>query len=298
MCPTARSAKTRRHSTAAGLPVLDVNTEAIPGLTDCTISLDSAGVSGGGLGNRGSGKLSLAGCTISGDSTGGHGGGLDSGGGDFYLFYSTISGNSAEYGGGLENDEFGYLTNCTISANSAQSGGGIYNFGTAKLADCTIGGNSVAQSGGGLDNAGTATLTDTIVAANTGPGGTDSEIALAPAAPGTPSPLVSGSYNLIVGNGAGGFTNGVEHNIVLGSHSSPGLDPLGSYGGPTQTMALQLNSPAIGMGNPLNDVTTDQRGMPLDPDSPGSPDIGAFQAQPGLVVNTTIDGTDAALGRT
>ena len=47
------------------------------------------------------------------------------------------------------------------------------------------------------------------------------------------------------------------------------------------------------MGNPLNDVTTDQRGMPLDPDSPGSPDIGAFQTQPGLVVNTTIDGTDA-----
>ena len=45
-------------------------------------------------------------------------------------------------------------------------------------------------------------------------------------------------------------------------------------------MALQLNSPAMGMGNPLNDVTTDQRGMPLDPDSPGSPDIGAFQTQP------------------
>ena len=53
-------------------------------------------------------------------------------------------------------------------------------------------------------------------------------------------------------------------------------------------MALLPGSPAIGKGIAVSGVTTDQRGFPLD--SP-KPDIGAFQVQPGLVVNTTIDGT-------
>ena len=66
-----------------------------------------------------------------------------------------------------------------------------------------------------------------------------------------------------------------------------GLAPLGDYGGPTQTMALLPGSPAIGAGiDSVTGVTTDQRGFPLD--SP-NPDIGAFQSQPELVVNTTSD---------
>ena len=74
--------------------------------------------------------------------------------------------------------------------------------------------------------------------------------------------------------------------------------PLGSYGGPTQTMALMPasggnpKSPAIGMGSaPVG--SKDQRGFPLDTPKP---DIGAFQFQPSyatnpvaLVVNTTSD---------
>ena len=47
------------------------------------------------------------------------------------------------------------------------------------------------------------------------------------------------------------------------------------------------------MGTAVSGVTTDQRGLPMD--SP-KPDIGAFQSQPGLVVNTTIDGTGSPLG--
>ena len=154
-------------------------------LTDCIISGNSAGDLGGGLYSFAEGD-ELNDCTISGNTAGGHGGGLDSGGGGFYLYSSTISGNSAEYGGGLENDEFGYLTNCTISGNSAEFVGGLNNSAKAfptlnqlTVVACTISGNSTGNDAGGLYNGGTATLTDTIVAANTGPGGTDSEIAIA-----------------------------------------------------------------------------------------------------------------------
>ena len=41
------------------------------------------------------------------------------------------------------------LNNCTVSGNSADWGGGLYNFyGTAKLTNCTISGNSAGLGGG------------------------------------------------------------------------------------------------------------------------------------------------------
>ena len=58
-------------------------------------------------------------------------------------------------------------------------------------------------------------------------------------------------------------------------------------------MALLPGSAAIGAGIAVSGVTTDQRGFPLD--SP-NPDIGAFQTQPALVVNTTSDGTASPAG--
>ena len=48
------------------------------------------------------------------------------------------------------------LTNCTVSGNSADSGGGLYNYGTATLTNCTVSGNTAGRYGGGLDNRGTA----------------------------------------------------------------------------------------------------------------------------------------------
>ena len=89
----------------------------------------------------------------------------------------------------------------------------------------------------------------------------------------------SGSYDLIGdGSDSSSFTNSLFVN--------PLLAPLGYYGGPTETLALLPGSPAIGHGETLAGVTTDQRGFALD--SP-QPDIGAFQFQSSLVVNTTDD---------
>jgi hypothetical protein len=74
--------------------------------------------------------------------------------------------------------------------------------------------------------------------------------------------------------------------------SSPFLARLGDYGGPTPTIALLHGSAAIGHGAAMG-PTTDKRGFALD--SP-APDIGAFQSQPALVVNTTIDGVGSPAG--
>ena len=53
------------------------------------------------------------------------------------------------------------------------------------------------------------------------------------------------------------------------------LASLGNYGGPTQTMALQPGSPAIGKGTGASGITTDQRGAARA--TSGFVDIGAFQ---------------------
>ncbi len=234
--------------------------------------------------------------TFAGNSVSGTGGAIENVAVSFpsplTLTNCTLSGNSAAFSGGAIWNSDGplTLTNCTISGNSAGSdGGGVVNTGsgTAILTSSTISGNSAEGGGGGLYNNSfeTATLIDSIVAGNT-LGAGPSDIG------GNESSLVTGSFNLIGTGGSGGIGGGSDGNIVLTSLADLGLAPLGDYGGPTATMALLPGSPAIGAGTAESGITTDQRGEPLD--SP--PDIGAFQTQTSLVVNTTIDGTGSPPG--
>jgi hypothetical protein len=57
-------------------------------------------------------------------------------------------------------------------------------------------------------------------------------------------------------------------------NTDPLLRPLGNYGGPTKTFALQSTSPAIDAGSASN-TPTDQRGRPRIVDYPGVPKAGA-----------------------
>ena len=60
---------------------------------------------------------------------------------------STLSGNSATYGGGIF--EYGgtvTVENSTLSGNSALIGGGIHNDGTVTVQNSTISGNSAATA--------------------------------------------------------------------------------------------------------------------------------------------------------
>jgi fibronectin-binding autotransporter adhesin len=249
---------------------------------------NASGGFGGGLGNDGT--VTLTDCAISGNSAK-YGGGLENYG-TMSLSDCTISGNGSPSGNGagLDNQADATLTDCTISGNSAgQNGGGLRNLGassTLTLNACTVTGNSAGVGGGFYLYAGQATLTDTIVAGNTGPSGAD-DISVH----GTGATL-SGTYDLIGSGGSGGLTNGTHHNIVLSGSESPGLSPLGYYGGPTQTVPLLPGSSAIGAGTGVAGATGDQRGFPIS-----SPvDIGAFQTEYGLVVNTLSDGTSVPAG--
>jgi hypothetical protein len=271
---------------AGGVDVLGVGVTAT--LTDCTVS-GNVGTDGAGL-DVYLGTATLTDTSLSGNTARNEGGGLFSYG-HADLTDCTLSGNSAAYGGGLFNDYRSNLIDCTISGNSASQGGGLLNYGTASLIACTVSGNSAAEGGGGLYNfsppfyTSKATLTDTIVAGNTS-GGSASDIG------GDDPGHVTGDHNLIGPGGSGGIVGGSNGNIVLSNLAKLGLAPLGDYGGPTPTMPLLPGSAAIHAGVAAGGVTTDQRGFPLD--SP--PDIGAFQVQPGLVVNTNVGGVGSPSG--
>ena len=80
----------------------------------------------------------------------------------------TITGGSADQGGGLLNSGTLTMTNCTISGNSAsKGGGGLASFGALTLTSCTLTGNHAdSGSGGGLASYGPATLTKCTVSSN------------------------------------------------------------------------------------------------------------------------------------
>jgi CSLREA domain-containing protein len=267
-------------------------------LTTCTLSGNSAPDAFGGGGIYSDGELTLTGCTLSGNS------GVDGGGifNDFFgtatLTNCTLSGNSAPDdvgGGGVYSDGDLTLTGCTLSSNSGVDGGGVFNdyYGTATLTNCTLSGNSATGSdfgGGGLYNDGVVALTNCTLSGNSAPasdgGGlyndSDGELTVT-------NTIVANSTS--GGNCAdfGDFTDG-GHNLDsdgscgIGPATDPMLDAAGlaSNGGPTQTIALQAQSPAINAGDesvcaapPVNDL--DQRGYVRPGTGDTSCSIGAYE---------------------
>ncbi len=249
-------------------------------MTGCTLT-GNKGVYGGGAMNLG-GSMTLDNCTVSnnvatgpvGDPYGGGlGGGIDSATGTLAMSGCTITGNRSlgvtsggnnGLGGGVYAGSYGAApttnaTNCTITGNSAVNGGGGMDLmgGSAKLVNCTITGNSGTGQVGATD----LTMLDGISAT---------------------------VINTIVGGISGNY--GGSSNLIGGA---PGLTALGYFGGPTMTMAPLPGSPAIGKGTTAGAPATDQRGLPRS----GSVDIGAYQTQPGLVVNTTVDGNLTSPGQ-
>ncbi len=256
-------------------------------LTNCTLSGNTSGRSGGGMSTN-DGWAELTGCTISNNTAAESGGGFSSWAGTApsKLTDCTISGNTTLGPGGAVDDmgETVYLTNCTLADNTSQNHGGgvsIEGGATVDLTACTLSSNTTPGPGGGVYNGGMATLTDTIVAGNSGGTGGDID-----------GGTVTGSYNLL-GSHSGGLVNGQHGNIV--GVTDPLLAALGNYGKLTQTMPLLPGSAAIGAGTMVSGITTDQRGEPLD--SP-NPDIGAFQSQgftlapaTGSTPQSTVGGT-------
>jgi predicted outer membrane repeat protein len=171
-------------------------------VSDSTISASSAGNAGGGILNFGT--LTITGSTISGNSAGTSGGGIYSQLATLKITNSTISGNSSSsFGGGVSTVSGPtVIEHSTITKNTALSGGGsgVSHFGNARTE-----------------------VLSTIISANPG---TDVEFSGT-----TTNTFVSNGYNLIGnGNATGAFSQTTHDQIGV---TDPGLDPLGSYGGPT-----------------------------------------------------------------
>ena len=245
------------------------------------------GGSGGGIYNEFGGQLTISGSTISGNETGiGANGGTGGNGsaddnGIVGRGADGAPGGSGGAGGGIGSQGGMNISNSTITDNSVgasgQSGhGGIVN----GITPGQVGG----ANGGGIEELRMgSSLTHVTIVSNHTPGfggGIDGD-----------GGTINVSNSIISSNQAAfdencdGVVTDQGGNVEFGDtscpsgflHADPRLSPLGSHGGPTQTIALQPGSPAI------HHVTTcvlgsDQRGVarPLG----SACDSGAYEVAP------------------
>jgi len=195
--------------------------------------------------------------------------------------------NQANYGPAIEyySGNQAVITNCTVTGNTISDvqGGIIDALGAIRLESCTVSGNTALAGSSGAVNVfgGTIQYRNTIVSGNTpvqfaNNGGT----------------MTSLGRN-ISSDGSGGLTAPGDL-----PNTNPLLGPLADNGGPTQTFAPMIGSPAIDAGDPVNFPATDQRGVarPLAVLScTNVPDIGAVEVQPqDCNANFIPDGCDIA----
>ncbi len=164
------------------------------------------------------------------------------------------------------------IRHCLITANTGFYGGGIFSSGTLTVIDSTISTNTTTgnSGGGGILNANAASLTlinDTITknSSSTDGGGVRNDSAVAPVIRNTiiaDNTAATTGPDVSVNTGFGGVPIASSGNNLIGkSDGSSGwvasdktgtiaapldanLLPLASNGGPTQTHALSLASPA------------------------------------------------------
>ena len=241
---------------------------------------------GNHAGIQNAGALTLTGDSIVSNTATGSGGGINNSGA-LTLSSSTVSGNTAGgSGGGISNNGTLTLTDATIAGNNAStSGGGIYNTATLAVSDSTLSGNAAvtASGGGGIDNtgAGTTVLANDVVSGNTSNG-------------------VADDFDGVAYTDNGGNIVGVVNGATVNA-SAIELAPLGSYGGPTQTLIPLPGSAAFCAGLMAeipSGLTTDQRGLPNTnasyPNYSTCVDAGAVQTNYALSFTTQPAGVSVA----
>ena len=278
---------TVRRDSGGNYRIFRVNAGTTATISGLTITNGGNVLGGGGINN--SGTLVVADSAVVGNSAF-FGGGISSDVGSLTVRDSTIAGNTATgstVSGGIEVDSgTATIQNTTIvgnTANSASAAGGILvGAGTTTLANSTIAANTNTNAGGAANvrrHAGVVNVTSTIVA---GPLGGSANCS------GT---IVSQGFNLESADSCG-FGQATDQ-----PSTDPVLGALQGNGGPTQTMALPLGSPAIDKGLAAAGMTGDQRGLGRPVDSAAlanaaggdGTDVGAFEVQ-----DTDGDGDDNA----
>jgi hypothetical protein len=223
-------------------------------LCGVTIQGNRAGAIGGGafrVSNSHDGTMTLDLSTVDGNAVtaagGGDAGGLYLEGLALTVTRTTISRNSAWYGGGLWASRGSLqLVDSTVAGNSAVvNGGGLWlaRSPSGAILNCTIAGNSSTGAdtvAGAIFGAG-PTLANSIVSGNT-----------APWSPGCSDPLADGGGNLEWPEGAGCAAGALAADPLLGA--------LGDNGGATATLLPAAPSPARGLAA-SSCPAVDQRGV-------------------------------------
>jgi predicted outer membrane repeat protein len=286
-------------------------------IQNSTISNNTAttGVGGAIANENNDGTLTIQNTTISGNtSSAGSGGALDNGG-TTQVTGGTFQGNSADYGGAIDNEYYATLTisgGTTFNSNIATiNGGAIENYGTANItaalftANQAQGDSDSVGCGGAICNESTLTVTESTFVANatTGSGGgieSDSSTTIT-----LQDDTIYGNTADYTGSGLdieqSSSTPIVENTVIAGNTAIQGqtnpdcfgcaaatqggdliggtanLGPLANNGGPTLTMMPLPAGNLIGLGVPADTSdATDQRGFSRL--SAGAIDIGAVQS--------------------
>ncbi|MEN1728402.1 MAG: choice-of-anchor Q domain-containing protein, partial [Pseudomonadota bacterium] len=239
-------------------------------LNRVTVSDGRSGSPGGGIFNAGT--LSIIDSFLTNNETTF----LGKGGGAIYnedsavltIERSTFTDNQAARGGAIFNNlnEFAAdgvltITNSTFSGNgtAALEGGAIHNRGTMTVTNSTIANNGAAGAlgGGTYTWNGDQTLINTIVADNTG----------------------NGDCRIDLGNSTESNTASLleSGNCDAALTDDPQLQSLADNGGSTQTLALDLRSPAVNAGDNGLCPATDQRSVARP--QLGDCDIGAYEQE-------------------
>jgi hypothetical protein len=244
-----------------------------------------ANVSGGAIVNLGA--LTLNSCTLQGNLAGGNAvGGAIWNSGPLTLMSCTFAANTAGLGGAaIYNYSNCVAVNSTFSGNTASTGNGgaIDNSlgATLNLLQCTVSSNSAAGAGGGINNnSSQLNITNSIIAGNNASQAADINNA-------SGSTVTSGGSNIVQSLAGPGTVNGSASIIA----ADPLLAPLANYGGPTQTMPPQTQSPAIdaGVSSAAAGLSYDQRGPGYPRLVGGAVDIGAVEAAINPYVFTAAD---------
>lgn len=194
------------------------------------------------------GSVSVFGSTFANNAApGGQGGAIGHFGSSAEINASTFSGNTAMQGGAIYSTAALSVVNSTFSANAGTSGGGaIYSIADATISFSTFAANT-GTFGAGVYNDGTGTMT---VSSSLFAGNVDGNC---------DGVIVSGGYNLSDDTHCGSaFTGpGDENGVTLA------LQPLGDYGGATETQPPASGNPAIDHV-PTGEcpINVDQRGSP------------------------------------
>jgi hypothetical protein len=226
------------------------------------------------------------------------GGGIAASDGVLRLGMSTVARNaSGGMAGGVQLvGAEGRVTKSTLSGNVAQGSGGGIHQSRSKLfvVNSTIAGNRAGATGGGVQSAagGEVTLNSVTVARNVANASHRSALGGGLSAKGGRFGVVNSIVALNLAGAKPNDCHGTFESFggnLLGTMAAcrgfagsalvrpdPKLGPLADNGGPTETLALEADSPAIGRANAQRMPAVDQR----DRRRKGRPDIGAFERSP------------------